>query len=168
MANLEHTALNSSQVHEPKHITNAGTADAGQVITPSSSTAGESTLRRLVESEVNDKISYLTMFFDDLSTAKTLYLASPMAGVITNVQSVLQDAITGADAVLTVSIGGVNVSPATITITQSGSAAGDVDSVAPTSARTVAVGDTIEVATDGGDTAGTAAYITFTIQRTNS
>lgn len=53
MANLEHTALGSSQVHEPKHITTAGTGDAGKVITPDSSTAGVSELRLLKIDEID-------------------------------------------------------------------------------------------------------------------
>lgn len=47
MANIEHSTLGHSQVHEPKHITIATTTDAGKVITPSSSTNGVSTLRKL-------------------------------------------------------------------------------------------------------------------------
>lgn len=53
MANLEHTALNSSQVHEPKHITSATTSDAGKVITPSGSTNGVSELRLLQLDELD-------------------------------------------------------------------------------------------------------------------
>jgi len=53
MANLEHTALNSSQVHEPKHITSATTSDAGKVITPSGATSGVSVLRALQLDELD-------------------------------------------------------------------------------------------------------------------
>lgn len=52
MANLEHTALNSSQVHEPKHITTATTSDTGKVITPDSGTSGISDLRYLHLDEI--------------------------------------------------------------------------------------------------------------------
>lgn len=53
MANLEHDSLGSSQVHEPKHITSAGTGDSGKVITPSGTTAGTSELRTLLLSEIS-------------------------------------------------------------------------------------------------------------------
>jgi len=53
MANLEHTALNSSQVHEPKHITSATTSDAGKIITPSGATNGVSQLRLLQLDELD-------------------------------------------------------------------------------------------------------------------
>jgi len=53
MANLEHTALNSAQVHEPKHITGATTSDTGKVITPSSSVNNVSQLRYLNLDEIN-------------------------------------------------------------------------------------------------------------------
>lgn len=160
-----HSTIESADCHEPKHITTAGTADAGKVITPSDSTAGTSELRLLTESEISEKTEYLTLWFDDLSTATTRYVVAPFDGTLTGVYSVLQAATTGADTTLTVSIDGVNVNPATITITQSGSAAGDVDSVSPTTLNTFSLGDKIEVATDGGDTAGAAAYITLIMSR---
>lgn len=53
MANLEHTALNSAQVHEPKHITSATTSDTGKVITPSSSVNNISQLRYLRLNELD-------------------------------------------------------------------------------------------------------------------
>lgn len=52
MANLEHTALNSSQVHEPKHITGATTSDAGKIITPDNVTNNISELRYLQLNEL--------------------------------------------------------------------------------------------------------------------
>lgn len=161
----EHVDIESANAHEPKHITTSGTADAGKVITPSDTSAGTSELRLLTESEISEKTEYLTLWFDDLSTATTRYVVAPFAGTLTQVYSVIQAAITGADCTLTVSIDGVNVNPATITITQSGSAAGDVDSVSPTTINTFSAGDKIEVATDGGDTAGTAAMITLVMSR---
>lgn len=53
MANLEHTALNSAQVHEPKHITSATTSDTGKVITPSDSVNNVSQLRYLRLNELD-------------------------------------------------------------------------------------------------------------------
>jgi len=50
MADVDHTNLNTSQVHEPKHISASTSADAGKVITPTSSGASE--LRNLTADEV--------------------------------------------------------------------------------------------------------------------
>lgn len=47
MADTLHKDLQSSEVHEPKHISSATTSDSGKVITPSSSTSGISVLRKL-------------------------------------------------------------------------------------------------------------------------
>lgn len=48
MADIQHTILTSAQCHEPKHISTSLTSQSGMVITPSSSTAGESELRQLI------------------------------------------------------------------------------------------------------------------------
>jgi hypothetical protein len=57
MANIEHSTLGHSLVHEPKHITIATTADAGKVITSSSSTNGVSTYRKLGIYELDAALS---------------------------------------------------------------------------------------------------------------
>ena len=49
----EHSTITSADCHEPKGITSATTADAGKVITPSSSTNGESTLRKVTFAELD-------------------------------------------------------------------------------------------------------------------
>lgn len=48
-----HNAIQSADCHEPKHITDAVTGDAGKVITPSGVTAGTSVLRQLTVSEID-------------------------------------------------------------------------------------------------------------------
>lgn len=49
----EHNTLTGSSVHEEKYISSAGTSDAGKVVTPSSSTAGQGELRKLVVTELD-------------------------------------------------------------------------------------------------------------------
>ncbi|MDP1137032.1 hypothetical protein Q6325_30845, partial [Klebsiella pneumoniae] len=71
-------------------------------------------------------------------------IVSPVAGDIALIQSVISGALTVGDATLTVSIGGVAVTGGALTIAQSGSAAGDVDSAEPSDDLPVAVGDVIE------------------------
>ena len=48
----EHVDIQSSQCHEPKHITSATTADAGKVITPSSVSNGVSVFRKLDAADI--------------------------------------------------------------------------------------------------------------------
>jgi hypothetical protein len=61
----EHSTLLSIDCHEPRGITNALVADAGKVITPSSVTAGTSTLRKLNITELTDN----TLLVSSLSGA---------------------------------------------------------------------------------------------------
>lgn len=49
----DHRTLASADVHEPKWITTATTADTGKVITPSSSTSGVSELRKLLMADLD-------------------------------------------------------------------------------------------------------------------
>lgn len=108
---------------------------------------------------------YLTGQWVDVSAADSGWTVSPVAGKITRLWTVLDGAISGADTAVTVEINGVAVTMTAITITQSGSAAGDVDvSGVPTAANTVAVGDKIAVKTDGASS--TTAIATWVLEIT--
>lgn len=85
----------------------------------------------------------------DVGTASTVYFVVPQAGYLRSVETVLFAAITGADDVITVTVDGAAASP-TITITQSGSAAGDVDSA--TYNIPVKAGSRISIANSGAST----------------
>ena len=91
------------------------------------------------------------------SDAAVLRFVSPVAGTIDKIYSVLNAALATGNATLTGKIGTTAITNGAITITESGSAAGDVDSATPSAAKTVAVGDVISV-TGGGtsDATGTA------------
>lgn len=90
-------------------------------------------------------------------------VVSPVAGDIAKLYSVTNGALTTGDATLTVSINGTPVTTGVLTVTQSGSAAGDVDSATPTAAKTVAVGDVIEVTVGGTNDAVKLADLTILI-----
>jgi hypothetical protein len=69
MAAIQHINMTSAQVHEPKHISTSLTSQSGMVITPSSSTAGTSELRRLTAQDLDadNSSSFLTYwgFYED-------------------------------------------------------------------------------------------------------
>ena len=88
---------------------------------------------------------------------------SPFAGVLTKIQSVTEGALTTADATLTAKIAGVAVTNGVITVTQSGSAAGDKDSATPTAANYVAAGDELSITVTGTQASATAANVIFEI-----
>lgn len=114
----------------------------------------------------NLKKAYFTVSLADVSTASTCYLASPVAGTISKIYSVISGAIGTADAVLTPKIGAVAITDGVITVTQAASAAGDVDSSTPSAANVVAVGDQINITTNGAST--NTIIGTFTIEITLS
>ena len=106
---------------------------------------------------------YLTVTIADISSADQVYVAVPIAGLVTNIRSVIDAAITDADAALTTKIGGVAITGGGGTVANAGSAAGDVDSATPTAANAVAAGDALEVETDGGSTSTAKVTVTFEI-----
>jgi len=108
---------------------------------------------------------FLTAEIDDVSTSGQIYIPVPDDGKIIKIMSALGGAITGADAGLTAKIGGTAVTGGTITIANSGSAAGDVDTCAPTAANQVVEGQAIEIETDGASTNAVAVGITVVIRR---
>ncbi len=97
---------------------------------------------------------YLTLNIPSLQSGATISrLASPVAGTIIKIWSDLAGAslLTG-DATISTKISGSAVTNGTITITEAGSAVGDVDSCTPTAVNTVAEGSDISFAIGGGNT----------------
>lgn len=90
-------------------------------------------------------------------------VVAPIAGTIVAIRSVISGALATGDATLTAAIGGTAVTGGVITITQAGSAAGDVDAALPSAANTVAVGDVIGLTVGGTNTASVGASVLFEI-----
>jgi hypothetical protein len=97
------------------------------------------------------------------ASAKVYRWVATVAGDITRLFSVIDGALTTGDATLTLKINGVAVTTGVITVTQAGSAAGDVDSCAPTAARTVAIGDVVSLTVGGTNDAAKFANATAEI-----
>jgi len=108
---------------------------------------------------------FLTAKVTDISTAGSSFVAVPDGGKIIKILTSIKNAITTADAAITFEIGGTAVTGGAITITQSGSAAGDVDSSEPTAANSVEEGDAIEIISDGGSSTACEMIVTFVIRR---
>ena len=118
-------------------------------------------------SAFDGNVSFLNGYLADISTAGQCYIPVPenCEGEIIEIRSALGGAIGTADATLTPKIGGTAVTNGAITVTQSGSAAGDVDVSRPTGARTVAAGDAIEIETDGASSNTVEVFFTVAILR---
>jgi hypothetical protein len=100
---------------------------------------------------------------EDVSTAGQIYIPVPDDGQIIKVITALNGAIATADATLTVKT--AEGTAGTITIANSGSAAGDVDSLEPTSNNNVLEDGTIEIETDGASTNTISVDIVVIVRR---
>ena len=99
-----------------------------------------------------------------LGTATQVYIVSPYTGNVAAVYTVINGTLSTADEVLTVKTGAGTAG--TITIAYSSSAAGDIDSLVPTSNNAVTAGAAIEIETDGGNATATICTITILINIT--
>lgn len=152
---VEHNALTGSALHPPK---GADTASVEQV--PVSDGAGG-----VVWKNRGDKF-YLNYKLVDISTAKSEWIVVPVAGKITKIYSVIDGAITIANAILSFEIAAVAITSGNITIAFTGSAAGDVDSSTPSALNVLTAGQALEIITDGGSTGAIDATLTFEIDIT--
>jgi hypothetical protein len=84
----------------------------------------------------------------DVSTASSAYVSAPASGRLVRAYSCINNAITGADCTWTMSLNGVALT-GTATITQSGSAAGDVDELVFSAPVYVNKGDTLAFVSAG-------------------
>lgn len=147
----EHVDIADGERHEPKGI---ASATAGELYEADGAESG---------SWVQPTVA-LTVKMENISTAKSVWVVAPFAGTIESIYSVIDGAITAADCAITTEIAGVAVTGGGLTITQSGSAAGDVDSATPSALNTVTAGQAIEVISDGGSSSSIDAVFTLVIR----
>ena len=147
----DHASLTDPNLHEPKGV--AG-ANAGEVYVADGSGSGSWSSRQYTIYGV----------IADVSTAETVYVPIPMSGNVVQVTTVLENAITSLDATITIRDNASN-SMGTITITQSGSAAGDVDNITSLTNDDVGDADYITIETDGGSTTASRLWFTVVIER---
>jgi hypothetical protein len=96
------------------------------------------------------------------TNAQVKRVVAPCALTVTKIYSVLEGhALATGNASLTVAIAGTPVTDGAVTITQSGSAIGDVDSATPSAANTATAGQVISVTVGGtnDDTDATAKVV---------
>ena len=145
-----HSALTGTDLHEPKGV---AAAAAGKIYLSNGLGSGSWAVPPYT----------LTSVIDDVSTAATIYLPIPYAGTVTKVVTVLAGSLTTANATVTVR-NAAAVSMGTLTITQSGSAAGDIDTLSPVSNNTVVSDSRISVETDGASDTTRKLFVTVYIQ----
>ena len=149
MPTILHSALTTTELHEPK---GAASATANQVYVADGAGSGAWTNRQMTFSAV----------IADVSTAETVYIPMPYAGTVSKIITVLEGAITVADATITAKNSAAS-SMGTITVAYTSSAAGDVDTLAPGSNNTVTDDDYITVETNGGSTTARKLWVTVIV-----
>jgi len=154
MANVAHSSLTGSDLHEPKGV---ASANSGEVYIADGAGSGAWTAIN------NSNKIFLHYRFNNISTASSQWVIPGIAGTITKIQTVLSGAIASADCVMSFEIGGTPITNGGITITQSGSAAGDIDSATPTANNTITADQAIEMISNGASTNNVNLGITFTI-----
>ena len=153
MANVEHSALTGSDLHEPKAL--AGQT-AGKVYVSNGSNSGAWTARQ----------DLITVHIHDISTATDIYVPIINAGTGTKLQTVTSAAIAGSDLIIT-AYNSSSASMGNLTVTQSGSAAGDVDVLSPSSNNTVTAGSYIRINGNGGPSSHVDVMLLIAVDRTS-
>ena len=108
---------------------------------------------------------FLYGVIDDVSTASTVRVAVPDAGKVIKISTVLGGTIATSDAAVTAKVNTTNMTGGALTITASGSAAGDIDTAEPTAANNVVEGDFIALATDGASSNTHTLHFTIVVRR---
>jgi len=142
MANVNHSSLTDPYLHEPKGV---AAAASGEVYVSNGSGSGAWTAKETLVGET------LNGYLEDVSSVETVHLPIPFAGTINKVVTVLESSISSSNSTVTVK-NAAGSSMGTLTITASGSAAGDVDTLVPVSNNTVTADSFITVESDGAST----------------
>lgn len=166
MADIQHSSMPHSGVHEPKHISINGTGASGQVITNSSSTSGTSEYRRLNQSDISGVDQTIEMLEIDSTSIKTSYWNAPFTGTVEELRVVVSEALTTSSNTWEVQIEGTPVVGTPVTIA-SGGAAGDNDFGTATADKTFLAGDNVTVigTTIGNADASVDSRFIITVRR---
>ena len=140
-----------------------GTVNSGATLAIDGAQTVGGTVVTVTAQDLNSKTFYTTI--DDISTGPTIFWIIPgVAGTITKISSVLYGAIANVDAIITAEIAATPVTDSALTIAFSGSAAGDVDSSAPSAANVITASQAVEIITNGASTNAIRVDVTIEIQ----
>lgn len=152
MANVEHSALTGSDLHEPKAL--AGQT-AGKVYVSNGSNSGAWTARQ----------DLITVHIHDISTATDIYVPIINAGTVSKLQTVTSGTIAGSDLVIT-AYNSSSASMGNLTV-QAASGAGVINDLAPSSNNIVTAGSYIRINGDGGPSSHVDVMLLIAVDRTS-
>tara|TARA_R100000742_G_C4257312_1_gene75166 strand:- start:476 stop:979 length:504 start_codon:yes stop_codon:yes gene_type:complete len=154
---VNHKDLTGASLHEPKGV---ASASAHNVYVANGS--GSGTWEKVDKDAINTSSIknlnqiVLTTDFNDIDSAHSHWVVCPLAGNITKIYTVIHQALAGSDTTISAKIGSTLVTNGVATITQSGSAIGDVDVATPSGNNTVTAGQAIELISNGGTSTSNA------------
>jgi hypothetical protein len=152
---IEHSALTTTELHEPKGV--AGAA-ANNVYIADGAGSGAWT-------DLDAATTYvISGVIDNISTAATVYIPTPEAGTVKQVTTVLGGTI-ATSAVAVVVKNAAAATMGTITVNDAGSAAGDIDSVTPSTNNTFTANSFVTIDTDGASTNTVKLYFSLLVER---
>lgn len=142
MANVNHSSLTDPYLHEPK---GAASASSGDVYVANGAGSGAWTAKEtLIELSLEG-------YLENVSAVEKVYVPIPFAGTVVKILTVLEAVISSSNSTVTVK-NAAGSSMGTLTITASGSAAGDIDTLVPVSNNTVTADSFITIESDGAST----------------
>jgi hypothetical protein len=142
MANVNHSSLTDPYLHEPKGVASAA---SGEVYVANGAGSGAWTAKEtLIELSLEG-------YLENVSAVEKVYVPIPFAGTVVKILTVLEAVISSSNSTVTVK-NAAGSSMGTLTITASGSAAGDVDILVPVSNNTVTADSFITIESDGAST----------------
>ena len=142
MANVNHSTLTDPYLHEPK---GAASASSGDVYVANGAGSGAWTAKEtLIELSLEG-------YLENVSAVEKVYVPIPFAGTVVKILTVLEAVVSSSNSTVTVK-NAAGSSMGTLTITASGSAAGDVDTLVPASNNTVTADSFITIESDGAST----------------
>lgn len=159
---VEHANVSSNNIHEPKGAA-AASVDTVYISDGAGSGDWELIPPASITGVTNLNYETLTYTIADVGTAASYWVVIPWAGDIYKIYTVIDGAIATADESISFEIAGTAITNGTVTITQSGSAAGDVDTATPTAAKTVTAGQALEIISAGNSTGSVACTITIIV-----
>jgi cytoskeletal protein CcmA (bactofilin family) len=155
----------TSALHNTSVIGTLGVSGATTLAAASATALTASTSLTVTGASVVGLHAYVTLPIGNLNGTTVYRVASPVAGTIVKVWSNLNAALSTGDATLTGKIGAVAITNGVITITQSGSAAGDIDSATPTAANVVVEGSDLNFTVGGTNSANVGCTLTIKFLR---
>lgn len=157
----KHSVLTGADLHEPKGV---AAATSGQVYVADGAASGA--WQKIGTSEIDtSEIQNLNTFFmqvviADISTAESILVPVPKDCSLVKATSVLENAITVADANISFDKNGTLGMGTDMTVEFTGSAKGDIDTFTPAAnADLDTATDYLEIATDGGSTTAARLWI---------